>query len=166
MLDAANPNQIPSKLETLSIAKEPQENQEQCLATALQYSKDQLLSPLIEHYLNIFQITAFSTGHRSLLNWAHTFTKKVFEPARDDFEILMHLGNTDAWSKVVGLLCERDEFILCEEYTFPTAQALWVPMRCQATPVKMDGNGMRADDLEETLAGWDVTHPGVKRPHV
>lgn len=37
-------------------------------------------------------------------------------------------------------------------------------MGCIGVPIKLDGEGMRADHLASTLATWDVDHPGVKRP--
>jgi aromatic amino acid aminotransferase I / 2-aminoadipate transaminase len=80
--------------------------------------------------------------------------------------VLLHPGNTNAWSKVVGLLCEKGDHILCESYTYPSSQALWIPNDNFAAPVAMDGEGITDVALEETLATWEVKHPGVKRPHV
>jgi aromatic amino acid aminotransferase I / 2-aminoadipate transaminase len=80
--------------------------------------------------------------------------------------VLLHPGNTNAWSKVVGLLCEKGDYILCESFTYPSAQALWIPNEMLAAPVAMDGEGILDTTLEETLAGWDQTHPGVRRPHL
>jgi hypothetical protein len=37
--------------------------------------------------------------------------------------VLLHEGNTSAWTKVVRLLCEPGDMILCEEFTFPSAGA-------------------------------------------
>lgn len=78
----------------------------------------------------------------------------------------MHPGNTNAWSKVVGLLLEDDDHVLCEEFTYPSAQALWIPSGNHAVPIALDAEGMRADLLEDCLANWEATHPGKRRPHV
>jgi aromatic amino acid aminotransferase I / 2-aminoadipate transaminase len=80
--------------------------------------------------------------------------------------VLLHPGNTNAWSKVVGLLCEKNDYILCESYTYPSAQALWIPSGCHAVPIAMDGEGIIPSALEAIMAGWDAAHPGVKPPHV
>lgn len=64
------------------------------------------------------------------------------------------------------MLLEDDDFILCENFTYPSAQALWIPRGNHAAPVALDDQGMRADLLEETLANWESTHPGKRRPHV
>lgn len=78
----------------------------------------------------------------------------------------MNCGNTDAWCKVVRLLCEPGDFILCEQYTYPSAQALWIPMGCTAAPVKIDSRGLIPSDLESILGSWEELHPGTKRPHL
>ncbi|KAF9008144.1 aromatic aminotransferase Aro8 [Hymenopellis radicata] len=116
------------------------------LATSLQYSP--------------------STGLKWLLDYAREFVNRVFKPQYKDFDVLLHMGNTDGWTKVVNLLCEYGDYIIVAEYTFSTAQAVWIPMGCKGVPIKMDASGMRADVLEETLRDWDITHPNVKRPHV
>lgn len=106
------------------------------------------------------------TGDISLRSWCREFTEVVFQPAYSDYEILLNAGNTDGWNKVVGLLTEPGDLILCEAHTYPSAQALWIPLGCEAVPVGMDGEGMRSDDLARTLDGWDAEHPGAKKPHL
>lgn len=105
-------------------------------------------------------------GNIQLRDWCHEFTKTVHKPAYSDFEILCTPGNTNAWSKVVGLLLEADDYVLCENFTYPSAQALWVPLGNHAAPIPLDDQGMRSDLLEATLANWESTHPGKRRPHV
>jgi aromatic amino acid aminotransferase I / 2-aminoadipate transaminase len=118
------------------------------------------------HHLNSHYRTGSGTGNAVLRQWCHNFTQRVHRPLRDDFEVLLHAGNTDAWSKVVGMLCEKGEYILTESFTYPSAQALWVPLGNFACPIETDEQGMRADRLRETLTGWGESHPGTPRPHV
>ncbi|KAF3011470.1 hypothetical protein E8E14_005287 [Neopestalotiopsis sp. 37M] len=106
------------------------------------------------------------TGNAELRQWCLDFTRQIHRPAYRDYEVLLHPGNTNAWSKVVGLLCEKGDHILCESYTYPSSQALWIPNDNFAAPVAMDGEGITDIALEDTLATWGVKHPGVKRPHV
>ncbi|ORY69318.1 pyridoxal phosphate-dependent transferase [Leucosporidium creatinivorum] len=105
-----------------------------------------------------------STGHPTLVKWAREFTQEIFKPAYGDWEILLNDGNTDAWSKIVRLLLEPGDTLLTEEYTFPSAQAAWIPLGVTAVPIKMDEHGLRADHLSKTLAEWETTRPGVRRP--
>ncbi|KAL3474298.1 pyridoxal phosphate-dependent transferase [Aspergillus californicus] len=105
-------------------------------------------------------------GNAQLRQWCHDFTTQVHKPAYSNYEIMLHPGNTNAWSKVVGLLCEEGDYILCESYTYPSAQAFWIPLGNYAAPVDIDRDGMRDDCLEDTLSTWEEKHPGVRRPHV
>jgi aromatic amino acid aminotransferase I len=105
-------------------------------------------------------------GNKHLRDWCLNFALQIHQPAFKDVKVLLHPGNTNAWSKVVGLLCEAGDYILCESFTYPSAQALWIPLGNFAAPIPMDDQGIRADVLDQTLSTWDVTHPGVRRPHV
>jgi aromatic amino acid aminotransferase I len=87
-------------------------------------------------------------------------------PGYSDFEILLSSGSTDAWNKVVNLLCEFGDYILVEEHTYPSSQAVWAPMGCRGVPVSIDKDGMVPEALEVVLKSWNETHPGVKRPHL
>lgn len=105
-------------------------------------------------------------GNADFRKWALKFTRKVHTPAYGDFEVLLHPGNTNAWSKVVGMLVEEGDYILCENFTYPSSQALWIPQGNFGAPIALDGQGIRDDALDATLTSWDVTHPGIKKPHV
>ncbi|KAJ3785392.1 pyridoxal phosphate-dependent transferase [Lentinula aff. detonsa] len=107
-----------------------------------------------------------SYGSVSLSSFIREFTSRVMAPAYSDFEILLHSGNTDAWNKVVNILCEYGDYILVEECTYPSAQALWAPMGCRGVPISIDKDGLIPESLESTLKNWEHTHPGVKRPHL
>lgn len=92
-------------------------------------------------------------------------TERVHAPPAQ-CEYLLHPGNTNAWSKVVGMLCEDDDFVIVEEYTYPSAQALWIPLGIRALPVPADEQGMQAEALHNMLENWDAKARGAKRPHV
>ncbi|THU78763.1 PLP-dependent transferase, partial [Dendrothele bispora CBS 962.96] len=107
-----------------------------------------------------------SRGSKSLAALLYDFVKRVLRPAYSDYEIFLHLGNTDAWNKVVNLLCEPGDYILVEEYTYPSAQAVWAPMGCRGVPVSIDKDGILPKALERLLGDWEQVHPGTKRPHL
>ncbi|GAA5843364.1 hypothetical protein JCM11251_002460 [Rhodosporidiobolus azoricus] len=108
----------------------------------------------------------YSTGHPSLLAWIKDYVHYLHQPATSDWQILLHCGNTDGWNKIVRLLCEPGDLILCEEYTFASSISMWTSFGCRATPVKLDGNGLRADDLERVLSTWETEHPNERRPRL
>ncbi|KAL0068926.1 hypothetical protein AAF712_003919 [Marasmius tenuissimus] len=105
-----------------------------------------------------------SKGSPRLSSFVRKFTEDVLRPGYSDFEILLNFGNTDAWNKVVSLLCEEGDYILVEQHTYPSAQALWAPMGCRAAPIPMDKDGIIPKALEQLLGGWDEAGKGAKRP--
>ncbi|KIM94765.1 hypothetical protein OIDMADRAFT_172496 [Oidiodendron maius Zn] len=145
VLDPINP-QAPEKLDIVNFSKAELDGQALSIATAMQYGS--------------------CAGDPSVIKWAADFTNIVFQPAYSDFEILLSGGNTDAWKKVVGLLSEQGDKILVEAHTYPSSQALWIPMGCEAVPVKVDSHGMRSDDMDAILTSWEANNPGVKKPHL
>ncbi|KAJ4485327.1 pyridoxal phosphate-dependent transferase [Lentinula aciculospora] len=136
----------PSSTIELTIPKSATPSHKNTLSTALQYGS--------------------SYGSTSLSSFIREFTSRVMVPAYSDFEILLHSGNTDAWNKVVNILCESGDYVLVEEHTYPSAQALWAPMGCRGVPISIDKDGMVPEALELVLKNWDRTHSGVKRPHL
>lgn len=76
------------------------------------------------------------------------------------------MGNTDAWAKVVSLLCEPGEHVLVEEFVYPSAQHFYIPLGCKGVPIAMDGDGLIPASLDDILTTWEETHPGARKPHV
>ncbi|KAI8237563.1 Aromatic amino acid aminotransferase [Colletotrichum sp. SAR 10_86] len=104
-------------------------------------------------------------GNRQLVELAKELTETVHAPPCD-YECLLHPGNTNAWAKVVGLLCEENDFVLVEEFTYPSAQALWIPLGIKAVPIPADADGILSQDLRSTLQNWDEEKRGGPRPRV
>lgn len=124
----------PAATQDISVSAIPKGADQMSLTDALQYNS--------------------GPGDITLRNWAANFTREVFQPAYDDWEIILNGGNTDGWGKVVRTLCEPGDYILCEQHTYPSAQAVWAPMGCKAVPISMDASGLRADALEQNLSQW------------
>ncbi|KAI8273252.1 Aromatic amino acid aminotransferase [Colletotrichum sp. SAR 10_98] len=104
-------------------------------------------------------------GNRQLVELAKELTETVHAPPCD-YECLLHPGNTNAWAKVVGLLCEENDFVLVEEFTYPSAQALWIPLGIKAVPIPADADGILSQDLRSTLQNWDEEKRGGPRPRI
>lgn len=83
-----------------------------------------------------------------------------------EYDCILHPGNTNAWAKVVGLLCEDNDFIIVEEYTYPSAQAHTIPLGIKAVPIPADAEGIQAQALEIMLTGWNEAERGARRPRV
>lgn len=139
--------------------------------TAPKKTQDELIDLSVERYgsngddLATMLQYGSGTGSKAILEFARAFTAACFSPGYRCAH-LAHLGCTDAWTKVVRLLCEPGDHILTEQYTFPSSMAVWIPLGVKGAPVKMDQDGMRSDDLRRILANWETEHPGMKRPHL
>ncbi|KAF5237889.1 hypothetical protein FANTH_10603 [Fusarium anthophilum] len=104
-------------------------------------------------------------GNKKLVSLARELTERMHAPPCEH-EYLLHPGNTNAWSKVVGLLCEDNDYVIVDEFTYPSAQALWIPLGIRATPVSADEQGMSATGLRKMLESWDETNMGQGRPRL
>lgn len=50
-----------------------------------------------------------------------------------------------------------------EEWTYPSAMATARPLGVTPASIKIDGEGMRSDDLRKVLSEWDEKERGAKR---
>lgn len=106
-------------------------------------------------------------GHPALQAFIKEFVTKIYQPAYADWDTLLDIGSTDGWSKVVGLLLERDDAILVEEWTYPGASNAYLPLNCPQVPIKIDGDGLVPEDMERILSTWNPDeHEGRRRPRL
>ncbi|KAG5654862.1 hypothetical protein KAF25_010986 [Fusarium avenaceum] len=120
-----------------------------------------------EGNLDLTQFLQYGSGagNQKLISLARELTERMHAPPCEH-EYLMHPGNTNAWSKVVGLLCEENDFVIVDDYTYPSAQALWIPLGIKATPVSADEEGMSEKALRRMLESWDRNITGQRRPRL
>ncbi|KAF5971492.1 Aromatic amino acid aminotransferase C56E4.03 [Fusarium bulbicola] len=104
-------------------------------------------------------------GNKKLVSLARELTERMHAPPCEH-EYLLHPGNTNAWSKVVGLLCEDNDYVIVDEFTYPSAQALWIPLGIRATSVSADEQDMSATGLRKMLTSWDEMFKGQRRPRL
>jgi aromatic amino acid aminotransferase I len=136
------------KLETISVPKyvkdaKPTDLQ---LATSLQYQA--------------------ATGPPALPLFLRKYVETVYKPAYGDWDVLLNVGNTDGWAKIVGLLMEKGDAVLVEEWTYPGAENAFLPLECEMVAIKMDGEGVLPSHMDKVLGEWDEEKRGKKRPHV
>jgi len=94
------------------------------------------------------------------------FVSEVYQPAFEDWTVLIDTGNTDGWTRAAMTLCNPGEGVLCEEWTYPSALASMMPFNVKPVPVAMDGLGMKSDALENLLSQWDPVSRQMPRPRV
>ncbi|KAF8313877.1 PLP-dependent transferase [Clavulina sp. PMI_390] len=105
-------------------------------------------------------------GQPLLVDFVNNFMHSVYKPARKDASVMLHAGNTDAFTKALGVLCNPGELLITEEWAYTSALSAARPYGVKPVGIPMDGQGMRADALEEVLANWDEKTRGAARPHV
>ncbi|GJJ07013.1 hypothetical protein Clacol_001211 [Clathrus columnatus] len=133
------------KTETYTVNKFAATPEEIDMAHALQYSS--------------------AGGTTQLQAFFREFTQKVYTPAYADWITLAHCGNTDGTTRCFATFCNPGDSVVVEEWTYPSALSTARPMGIKMVPVKVDGQGMAAVDLERVLSTWDENVQG-RRPRV
>lgn len=111
-----------------------------------------------------------SVGAAQLLRWVTEHTELVHgPPPYADWRCALTVGSTGALEQALRMLCDRarGDAVLTEEYTFSTALETAAPLGVRVFGVPTDGEGLRADGLDEVLATWDEKERGgARRPRV
>ncbi|WVW83022.1 hypothetical protein I302_105038 [Kwoniella bestiolae CBS 10118] len=79
-----------------------------------------------------------ASGPPALPLFLREYVSKVYKPAYADWDVLVNVGNTDGWGKIISLLAEKGDAILVEEWTYPSAVNTFLPWECPTIPIKMD----------------------------
>jgi len=72
-------------------------------------------------------------------------------------------GSNSRWSRIVTTFANPGDWILAEEWTYPSAFANAQPWGIKFAPVAVDGEGLSAVDLRRVLAEWNEVERGGKR---
>ncbi|KAG0247644.1 Aromatic/aminoadipate aminotransferase 1 [Mortierella polycephala] len=123
--------------ELVTVPHAPQAGKIESLTTSLQYG--------------------MGTGITSLREFCKEHINRVHCPKYQDWDVMLSAGNTDAYAKVVAMLCNRGDKILVEEWTYPTALETIEPLGIGHVAVKMDEEGMSAVALKDLLDNWGST---------
>ncbi|KAG0377488.1 MAG: pyridoxal phosphate-dependent transferase [Linnemannia gamsii] len=141
----------------------PQDAQQQQKAKEPQAkASDVVTVPLAPQPDKIESLTAslqygVGTGIKSLRDFCREHVRSMHQPQYQDWDIILSAGNTDAFSKTIGLLCNRGDKVFVEEWTYPTALETLDPLGVGHIPIEMDGEGMTATGLRRVLDNWGST---------
>ncbi len=105
-----------------------------------------------------------ATGSAQLLRFVTEHTEIVHNPPYADWGCCLTAGSTAALEMCFRMFCTRGDYLLTEEYTFATALETATPLGIKIAGVKMDKEGMLADDLEHILSRWDESQRGAPKP--
>lgn len=77
----------------------------------------------------------------------------------------MTIGNTSALDQAFRMLTTRGEYILTDEYTFPSAVETAAPLGLKCVGIKMDVEGLLPAHMDSILSTWDpLIHGGAPKP--
>ena len=107
-----------------------------------------------------------ATGPPALPLFLREYVEKVYQPAFADWDVLIQCGATDGWSKVVNMLVEPGDAILVEEWTYPSATNAFLPLETEMFALKLDGEGIIPEYMDELLGNWDEEKTGRRRPRL
>ncbi|KAL3154213.1 hypothetical protein ABBQ32_013719 [Trebouxia sp. C0010 RCD-2024] len=103
-------------------------------------------------------------GYPALHSWCETHTKTMHNPPGRQ-EVLITNGSNHALEMVCELLLERGDYVLAEEYTYPSViESVIIPKGYKPLGVKLDQNGIRPESLLEVIK--EHKESGRRPPHV
>lgn len=114
--------------------------------------------------------TAFNYGQgygsAQFLRWIVEHTEIIHSPPYQDWSCTMTVGSTSAIDMGLRMFCKPGDWILSEEFTFPTAVESAAPQGVRVAGVSVDADGLRPDALDKVLTEWDPTSRGGPKPSI
>ncbi|KAJ7204953.1 PLP-dependent transferase [Mycena pura] len=102
-----------------------------------------------------------TTGIPAAETIIHDWVARVHKPAYNNWETLVDVGASSAWSSCLAILLNPgDSFITGTVLAVARARGMF------PVAVATDIDGLSAVDLERVLEGWDEASRGFKRPQV
>lgn len=105
-------------------------------------------------------------GAAQFLRWIVEHTEIVHDPPYSDWGCTMTIGSTSATDMAFRMFCNPGDWVLTEEYTFPTMVQTVRPMGVRVAGVKMDEHGLLATDLDDVLSNWNEAERKGPKPFV
>lgn len=103
--------------------------------------------------------TALNYGHSAgspqLLRFITEHVELVHDPPYADWATSLSCGNTSALDIILRMLCERGDWLLVEEYSYPGSLEMVKPMGINLLGIAMDDEGLLPEVLEKQLSNWD-----------
>lgn len=120
---------------------------------------------------SVFDIsTAFNYGQghgaAQLIRWCVEHTEIVHDPPYQDWSCTMTAGSTSATDMAFRMFCKPGDWLLTEQYTYPTMVEAARPLGVRIAAVSMDEYGLCAKSLDEMLSNWDVTVRRGRKPFI
>ncbi|KAF3055844.1 Aromatic amino acid aminotransferase C56E4.03 [Daldinia childiae] len=106
-------------------------------------------------------------GSAQLLRWVTEHTELVHRDLPySDWRCALTIGSTGALEQALRMFCDRarGDSILTEEYSFSTALETTAPLGIKVFGVRLDGQGLLPESMDEILSSWDEKSRGARKP--
>ncbi len=99
------------------------------------------------------------------MRWFKTLQSLQHKRAEDNsWNLVIGSGSLDLVTKTFGALINPGDSILIETPVFAGTLGYLFGQDVNLVDVHTDTQGLRPDDLEDTLANWETKHPGKRFP--
>ncbi|KAL9616991.1 MAG: hypothetical protein Q9160_008181 [Pyrenula sp. 1 TL-2023] len=96
-----------------------------------------------------------AAGSPQLLRFVTDHVEMVHDPPYEDWQSCLTCGATSAIDMVFRMFCERGDWLLTEEYTYPGAIEAAGSLGINVLGVGMDDEGLLPEDLDLKLRMWN-----------
>lgn len=106
----------------------------------------------------------FAGGSAQLLRFFTEHVETIHSPPYADWSCCLTCSTTSALEIVLRMLCNRGDWVLTEEYTYPGTLSIAKSLGLRILGVRMDDQGLLPSDLDLKLKFWSVNDG--KKPKV
>lgn len=99
----------------------------------------------------------FSAGSPQLLRFVTEHVELVHGPLYADWEVSLTCGTTSALEMIFRMLCDRGDWVVAEELSFPGALDTVRALGLNILGIRMDADGLVPEDLDSKLTSWDCS---------
>ncbi|KAK5172127.1 Aromatic/aminoadipate aminotransferase 1 [Saxophila tyrrhenica] len=103
-------------------------------------------------------------GAAQFLRWLIEHTEIVHDPPYQDWSCTMSIGSTSATDMAFRMFCKPGDWVLTEQFTFPTMIETVRPMGVRVAGVPMDEYGLCPRQLDDLLSNWDEKERAGPKP--
>lgn len=98
-------------------------------------------------------------GLPEFLQFIKEHTDMVHKVPYENWDVIVSVGNTEAWDSTLRTFCSKGDTILVEEHTFSSALESANGQGVNTVPVTMDEFGIIPEKLEELMSRWVGNKP-------
>lgn len=98
----------------------------------------------------------YAAGSPQLLRFVTEHIEMTHNPPYQDWECSLTCSTTSAIDILLRLLCNRGEWIMTEEYTYPGTVEAAKRIGLNVLPITMDEMGLVPQDLDQKLRQWTL----------